>query len=803
MPSRWVLGILSTDYDLRDYRRAIIERLAETNVCVSAFEQPDFPVEPDQHSHENCVTALKRTNIAILIVDKRYGGIFYDSAKVSITMQEYLTAIERHIPCLVFVNKNTWDEAHAYKVDLKASGQATEKFDVDYQCKYVSSVDTLHFVNKLEHAYNEHGCSNWISFFDGIPELLSNVEGKLSGLSRFWLKKIIDAQREKLLARKTSTCFSMSLGDVFRNGYYVDPEYVQESGDPFCEDNALEESIVSTLLEHKSILIYGEAGYGKTTILAKSFLKHVERFKSDNDYNMPFYLWLKDKNANYHFDFSQYIDESFAENLNLQPYPFLDLSDISPCFYLDGFDELAEEIPSTSVKRISTSSIFSHPLLLTSRIQYVRRYLGNYDLMNHFAVQIKINKWDAEKAKGYINNFCAKKGTDKSFSERVYGLLANNSELCSLLDSPLLITMLLWVIESNRMTIPETISTRVQLFQAFLYEMAKREIHRTGSTIGESDLIIIWSYFAWSVYQKKLTVEQAKMDESFYLLQKKLLPEFEIVYHPNLFEALFDIANGKIYGTFHEQFLEFLVANAFYDASLHKRDPYPEFLRYVVRPEINRYFRGIWREGTEEERKRVANNIFEQYLHNIGSDDNLSVAIRVHAIYHVSRLECEEQEERLKRAFNIENHISVSLSLYFGAIKKGQLDKEDEFFNLLLNNNQYSVANRGYHLAYYDKPNYGNMPFQDDGGNWPNTLHAFLRHFRSQQKEQYFLRRIDLLTMYQLMEARGSVKPVTEGIIAELERLVFNPIFSDQPEFQQKIEEMFLMVKKEFTELSQ
>ena len=140
--------------------------------------------------------------------------------------------------------------------------------------------------------------------------------------------------------------------------------------------------------------------------------------------------------------------------------------------------------------------------MLTSRIQYVRRYLGNYDLMNHFAVQIKINKWDAEKAKGYINNFCAKKGTDKSFSERVYGLLANNSELCSLLDSPLLITMLLWVIESNRMTIPETISTRVQLFQAFLYEMAKREIHRTGSTIGESDLIIIWSYFAWSVYQK-------------------------------------------------------------------------------------------------------------------------------------------------------------------------------------------------------------------------------------------------------------------------------------------------------------
>lgn len=165
----------------------------------------------------------------------------------------------------------------------------------------------------------------------------------------------------------------------------------------------------------------------------------------------------------------------------------------------------------------------------------------------------------------------------------------------------------------------------------------------------------------------------------------------------------------------------------------------------------------------------------------------------------------EKVKTFLRKASYTKNTVLLidNISLYFGAIKKGQLDKEDEFFNLLLNNNQYSVANRGYHLAYYDKPNYGNMPFQDDGGNWPNTLHAFLRHFRSQQKEQYFLRRIDLLTMYQLMESRGSVKPVTEGIIAELERLVFNPIFSDQPEFQQKIEEMFLMVKKEFTELSQ
>lgn len=671
MASRWTLGILSTDYDLHDYREALINRLKTSNVRVSAFELPDFPVEPEKHSHQSCITALKRTNIAILIIDKRYGGIFYDSAKTSITMKEYLTAAKHHIPCLAFVNSKAWDERHYYNIDKNASRQHAKNFDKKYQCKYVDSVDTLHFIDELCHAYDNWGCSNWITLFDGIPDLLEKVEEKLKGLSRFWLEKLVYAQKENILARKTSTCFSMSLGDVFHKGYYIDPEYVQESGELTESDTNLEKAIVSSLLASKSILIYGEAGYGKTTILAKSFLEHVDRLKLEGSYKLPFYIWLKGKNIDYHFDFAHYIEDSFIENLNFEPYPFLDITDIRPIFYLDGFDELAEEMLPPDVSRISNSSIFSFPLMLTSRIQYAHRYLSNYELMNLFSVRIRINKWGIEKAKGYIDNFCSKRGSDKSFAEKIYGLLTDNSDLCDLLDNPLLITMLLWVIESNRMTVPETISTRVQLFQAFLYEMAKREIHRTGSNLKEDDLVLIWAYFAWLSYREKIFGRQAKINEIFRMLQKKLLPEYQVIYHENMFDALFDIANKKVFGTFHEQFLEFLVANTFYHASLYKRDPYPEFLRYVVRPEINRYFRAIWNESSEDEREVIVANIYEQYIYNIGSNDNKSVAIRVHAIYHVSRLPSALQEEILEKAFRKEDHISVRLSLFLVQLRMG------------------------------------------------------------------------------------------------------------------------------------
>lgn len=799
----WVIGVLSTDYDLHDSRDAIIRELKKENVIVSAFELPDFPGEPDKHSHDACLTALKRTHIVILVIDKRYGGIYYDSSNVSITQEEYLTAIQEGIPCLVFVNKNAWNERYAFYSDLKKSGKTREAFEKEYNCKYVDGVQTIYFIDEVKNAYEKRKCSNWINFFDGIPELLTQIKGKLAGLSRFWIKQIVNKQKDSLKARKTSTSFSMSLGDVFEKGYYIEPEYFVESGSFSKENIELENSLVEELCSQKSVLIYGEAGYGKTTILARSFFNHVEKFNKEDGYEIPFYIWLKDKGSEYHFDFYKYIQECFETYLKMKPYPYLDLniSTIVPYFYLDGFDEIAEKISTEEVNRIVKSSIFNYPLLLTSRIQYALRYLQNYDLANKFNVRIKINKWDSEKAKKYINNFCTIKRKDQEFINRIYALLTDNKDLNDILDNPLLITMLLWVIEANRMDIPETISTRVELFQECFKELARRELPRAKiNSANEKDLVLIWAYFSWLVYKEKLEGRKAKINNLLIKLQTEYLPQYGKSYNESIFESIFDTSGDFVFGTFHEQFLEFLVAIALNYACLYKKKPYPEFLKYVVRPEINRYFRGIWNESIDSEKEDVANNIFEQYKNNVGLSDNTAIATRVHAVYHISRLNSRLREENLRRAFSIENNISVCLSLYFGVIKMGWLQEEEQFYNLLVENQEYNMANRGYHLAYYsDISPEGDLPFFDSGeADWSNTLKAFIRHFESDRREQYFLRRIDLVTMLQLMESRKSTGPLTKDILEYLEKLTFNPVIRNEKEFQKKVENAFNDVKIEF-----
>lgn len=795
----WVISVLSTDYDLHEHRTAIINKLQDRNVTVSAFELPDFPVEPNIHSHESCLVALNRVDISLIVIDRRYGGIYYHSSNVSITEEEYIASVESGKPCLVFISEKTWNERRRFQKELSAHTGTPAEFEKSFQCEHVEDINVIKFVNKIQKIYQENESSNWITQFSDIETLLAGIEGKLKGLTRFFAQKISETQGKALDARRTSTCFSMSLGDVFKRGYYIEPTYTIASGKTEAIfERPLEDAMVNLLLESSSILVYGEAGYGKTTILAKTFLTHLSMSKEEKSYNIPFYLWLKEKGIDYHFDFKEYINECFQENLTINPYPFFDYERVHPYFYFDGFDEMADQISSEQEKEIESSDMFDHPILLTCRLQYAYTHINDYSFSNKFDTRILVKNWSIDKAKTYISNFCEVHGESQEYSDRIHLLLADNQELSSILDSPLLITMLLWIIESKEMTIPETITTRVELFSECIAEMANRELNRTDYTYPQqTDMIGLWSYAAWMIYKNKARGGFTRID--------RLIDEINNRYNLNLdpssggtiFESMFTTSKNRVHGTFHEQFSEFMIAGIILNACLTKQDPYPEFLEFVLRPEINRYFRALWTEETPESRQAVFENLAQQYMDNTDGKSDNEIAKRVHAIYHISRLDSDTRDKTLDLAFKLEEHISVKLSLYFGSIKMGQLNREEEFYNLLLSDNDFNRANRGYHLAYYSDVAAGDTyPFLDDASaTWDRTLSAFLRHFSSSGADHYFLRRIELLTMIHFIESRNSTYPLTEDILDTLRDKISNPLFSFDG-FQEKIELTFRELEK-------
>ncbi len=784
MSSKWVVGVLSTDYDLHEHRTAVIELLKNNGVIPSAFEEPNFPVSPAVHSHDTCLAALERVDAAILIIDKRAGGLYFRTKDSTITKKEFIDIAKSKKPYFVFVSKCAWNERHAYRTGQKKSKKTEAEFDAEYACSYVESVEVIHFIDQIQNAYNEYGTSNWIYQFEEIEDLKQAVAGKLAGLSQYYCYKIAERQAEIISNRKTSTNMMLSLGDVFSKGFYVEPDFKVESGS-LSEGLTLDDRVVSAISKKQSTLIIGEAGYGKTTILAKSYLTHFDRTPT-TAYDIPFYINLKSRGSHYHFDFIKYINDCLEEYLEKYPYPFMNLDSIKPYFYLDSFDELAEKIALQDLQKISHSSFFVRPFLLTCRNQFAIRYVRSSEFTGKISNIININKWSPDKANGYIKNFCSINAKPDLLAN-IEGLLTKNQELCSILDTPLLITMLLWVIEQNGLKVPSTIKNRVQLFSECISELAFREIERLGIVdISKETMFMIWSFAAWEVYYAKIQ----KNDLQYKILLPQLKDKFSInEINESWFEAVFMSNQSTIVGTFHEQFLEYLSACTILSACLNEIYPFPIFLGVVVRPEINRYFRQLWNEKNYADKTKILDNIKELYLNNLLSDDDLPLMQRIHAIYHLSRMKFDGNTEFINSVLKIEKNTSVKISLYFGAIKLGLLDKEEELYQLLLTNKEYSDSNCGYHLAYYgDIASLEKPPFKDNPNvPWTATLNAFLRHFQSTEEGHYFLWRIELLTMRQLIMARSASSLLNEDILLQIKDLISNPPNERYSQFQQDV----------------
>ena len=367
--------------------------------------------------------------------------------------------------------------------------------------------------------------------------------------------------------------------------------------------------------------------------------------------------------------------------------------------------------------------------------------------------------------------------------------------------------MLLSIIKENRLQVPETIRTRVALFEKCLESMAGREkANHTEITAECGDVLEYWAYFAWFLYENRLhhPAEQNMVKDILSRLEKYTSDRYKSC-GENLLHVIYDISGDTVSGAFHDQFLEYLVARVLCDACLKKVFPYPTFLQYVIRPEMNRYFRGIIREKDEAVKAEIVENIENQYYKNFGSDHFEAVATRVHAVYHLSRIETDERAALLEKIYALEQHISVRLSLLFGMVKLGYLDKEEEFYQELTNDEQFSKANRGYHLAYYSDKIFDerHMPYMDDGSTpWDGTLNAILKHMRSGERQHYFLRRIELRTMIQLIQARKCTQPLSQKLMVELETEIIyspNPAWKREcASFQEKIEAEFTILKALF-----
>lgn len=106
--------VSSTCYDLKYIRENIKYFINNMGFESILSENGDVFYDPDQHTHDACLTEVQNCQMFVLIIGGRYGGNYRKEDK-SITNKEYEEAVKDRIPVFALVERNVWSEHFVYQ----------------------------------------------------------------------------------------------------------------------------------------------------------------------------------------------------------------------------------------------------------------------------------------------------------------------------------------------------------------------------------------------------------------------------------------------------------------------------------------------------------------------------------------------------------------------------------------------------------------------------------------------------------------------------------------------------------------
>src|SRR5579884_582269 len=200
------------------------------------------------------------------------------------------------------------------------------------------------------------------------------------------IARYLEQQRVSMLNALAPGSTNLRVRDIVgKDGLFITPSWKNLGHGSSSKD--LIEHLIESLIEGQRILLLGEAGQGKTTILKQVFSILVDRFINDTSSSMliPLYVPLRAMelaSKNYLESLWSYLQEGFP--LSFEEFTGL-ISNNQIVFLFDGFDEIQGELSQRSINERTTSKLFRLPSILTCRKNFYEFYLSMSVLHEYYS----------------------------------------------------------------------------------------------------------------------------------------------------------------------------------------------------------------------------------------------------------------------------------------------------------------------------------------------------------------------------------------------------------------------------------
>lgn len=591
------------------------------------------------------------------------------------------------------------------------------------------------------------------------------------------LAAYLQQQRANLLDTPAPGAAHLRMRDIVEaGGLFIPPPWKQCSGATRTEDVA--EYLIDAISQGGRVLLLGEAGQGKTTVLKRAFTLMTDRFLLDprETARIPLYVPLREIAA-FARDPIEILWEGVSGTL---PLPFEHFAALvytnRVIFLFDGFDEIRGELTQRSINERVSSEIFAYPGVLSCRKNFYESYLSISAIQERYPQWVELQPLTlTHSVQEYIHAFCRKKregAAQRSFPlpEYIVKTIEASPELRDLAQRPLLLVMMLDLF-SDPEEAGEHEWNAAKLYERYTEKWLKHEAAKPDSVLKWHEKATLIQEIAWSIHAAR--VANASLHERYhngtitqhdlFLLLERLSLHFRHIPLAQIFDDIclrtFLIANdGDTYYLIHKSFQEYYVAKYIFGHLRSREQPVgaaAHVLGEFISMEVGIFLKAMLdaKKCSSSERDYVVDVLIAAYRQN-SMDDQRSVTIRENASHYLAFLGTPKATRFLEQAYAAEPNKWVQRGMMVGlALLCQKSDILDRYIDLILNDPEVASINIGYHLVYYgdQAPEEG---YHDRGGQrCEGTLRSIFRRLKSEHYRSGWA--LDLLTLRTLLEQRG------------------------------------------------